>query len=160
AYMTQKEDVPFDYRLPMQIPDSLLHFRSLFQPRLQGVNVGGIYVDFTRLDGPRNRIFAFNQSRLSLIWMAFRKETNPFVNYDLIELHTDRPADYYWPELRPRLFAASGYKDREEWLQHNKFAYELRFPDRVPDSVFFSFMQRDISYNLNVRCYFEDQERM
>jgi|GEM_PF-923826 len=160
ADMAQKEDIPFDYRKPMQVPDSLLHFRSIFQPRLPGINIGGIYADFSQWDGPRKRIFAFNQSRLALIWMAFRKDASSHVNHDLIELHTDRPADYYWPESRPELFAGSGYADRRAWLQHNTFNYELRFPERVSDSVFFSFMQRDISHNLGVRCYFEDRPRM
>lgn len=158
--MVMKKDVPFDYRKPMQVPDSLLHFRSMFQPRLQGVNLGGVYADSSGFDVPRKRIFAFNKTRLSLIWMAFRRDVKGFVNYELIELHSKRPVDYYWPELRPDLFDASDYKDRADWLQHNKFSYELRFPRRVPDSVFFSFMQRDISHNLNVRCYFEDQERL
>ena len=141
-----KIDIPFDYRKPLHVADSLIHFRSIFQPYIAGVNISGIVADPSGLGKPNARhFFGFNLGRLSLAWVAYTRDNSGIVNYDLLELRTSDSTKYFSPELKPELFATSGFKEKpEEWRKENAFFYELSFPEKVEDDVFFDFIVRDI----------------
>lgn len=156
-----KKDIAFDYTRPLQVEDSLIHFRSIFQPHIEGVSIGGVTANYNGLGKPNmDRFFGFNVDRLTLAWAAYTREYLANVNYYLLELRTSDSVKYFWPEAKPELFAKSGYKNRQEWKEENIFFYELRFPEKVDDDLFYSFMVKDIEYNLGIKGYFEARERM
>lgn len=150
--LTFKKDIPFDFRKPMHIPDSLLQYRSIFNNHLEGVNTSGTVISSLGYNKPNMvRFYGWNLSITDLFWEAFKLETGGGIpNYNLIQIRTRDSVKFYYPTKNAELFKHSKYKTNEEWMQDNSYAYELRLPKAVKDSVFYNYVQRDLERCLNV----------
>lgn len=146
----EKRDVLFDFRGFLNVPDSLMYFRSIFQPYQDGINIGGFRKDKIGLGYPNMKHFyGFNVGRLSLIWNAMTGLN--IINPYLLELRTEDSTKFFWPEEVPHSFLKSKYSSLQHWKKENLFYYQIYFPEPVPDSVYFNFVERDLEYNLKVK---------
>lgn len=154
--MRIKTEVPFDWNKPAHVPDSLLEYRSLFMKNLPGVEMSGNVIANSKLPYPNmNRFFCFNSLITQLFWHAYqmpgeiRKKT-------LLEVKTTDSARYFWPgsAVSPGTYKGISLT---EWCRENWYTYELRTPQKTPDSRFFPQVIRDLEFNLGVKSWKENR---
>jgi thiol-disulfide isomerase/thioredoxin len=152
-----KSDMIFDIYKPLHIEDSLIQYRSIFNTHLNGVNISGATVSAPGYGKKQmNRFFVFNGGIIGLFWDAYADKTGGGVpNPELYEIHTKDSIRYFWPEENMSLFKRSKYKTRQNWVDSNTYFYDLRLPHPVKDSVFYSWVQNDLSRILNIRSWIE-----
>jgi len=147
-----KSDVIFDPRKPIHIEDSLIQYRAIFNTHIKGINISESVISepgYAKLQ--MDRFCEMGAGIIGMFWDAYATQTGGDIpNTALIEIHTKDSIRYFWPEENIGLFKRSRYKSRQEWIDNNTYAYELRLPHPVKDSIFYSYVQDDLNRVFNV----------
>lgn len=153
--MRVKTEVPFDWNKPADVPDSLLEYRSLFIKNLPGVEMSGNVIANSKLPYPNmNRFFCFNSLIIQLFWHAYQMPGE--IRKSMLEVKTTDSARYFWPgsAVSPGTYKGISLT---EWCRENWYTYELRTPQKIPDSRFFTQVIRDLEFNLGVKSWKENR---
>ena len=157
---SKKDNMDFDFRKPMQINDSSIQYRSIFNTHLTDVNVNGLIVSQVNYQKPTmQRFFGFNYNIIQLFWAAYSQQAHPYPNFYLIEILTQDSIKFYYPQQTPGLFKNSKYQSTQEWMEENTYAYELRLSKPVFPDVFFKYVIEDLERNLPVSTRTEKKKR-
>lgn len=159
-FLPKADDMEFDYRKPLHIEDSLIQYRSIFNSHLPNVNFNGLVVSRKGYTKPTmRRFFGFNYNITQLFWAAYSRQSIPYPNHYLIEIITNDSSKFYYPDENRELFARSGYKTKQEWMEKNTYAYELRLHKPAFPDVFFNYVIQDLERNLAIESNLAKKRR-
>lgn len=143
-----KKDIPFDYLSYLALDDSIINFRSIFQPKLADVNINGFVI---ATYGKKKRFLGWNLNITQLLWAAHYRQQKAHPNHRLIEFNVADSTKYFWPEQDTVLFKKSAYKSRDNWADKNLFTYELIATNGMNRDEFYERMVYDLNTNFGVK---------
>lgn len=148
ALKEKKDELNFDYRMPMAAADSAIVYRSLLTRRKQGISTGSVMdtsADHTDEHYRFRRLFCFNSSLVNLFNIAAYRSRHILENAYRYILDVDDSSRYLWPSTAPEVFEQSGYKSKEAWKDDNLYCYELIVPKGAHDSILLAYMFDDLN---------------
>ncbi|MCX2450055.1 TlpA disulfide reductase family protein [Pedobacter sp. PLR] len=147
--MDFKKEIPFDQLKPLQVPDSLLGFRSIFVKKLEGVEMSGTVISPGKLGRPNmKRYFEFNSLIKDMIYNAYQMPGLISNDY-LMEIITNDSSKYFWPGEKKNIQTYKG-ESLASWQKNNQYTYELRTANRLTDSIFSKHVISDLELNLGI----------
>ena len=158
ASMRIKHDAAnFNMSHTYHVPDSSITYRSIITRYNDSISSGYLTDQLTW-----NRFFAFNRPITQLYWLAYTRQFNSVVNWNLVELHTKDSIKFYNPLENRQLFDKSRYnlhidfaEEISNWLHDNEYCYELTMPGPTDADKFSSYMFNDLSRYLHIDAKIE-----
>jgi len=156
-FRVKKEILNFDATKEFHLADTNFFYRSIITPHIP-VGNGGV------LGGAAEglayqRFFQWNASITSLFHSAYslyNQSPSGVWRKNLIEVHTKDSLRLFYPNQDLKhLPKVSKYKDLDTWKQENTFCYALTLPNRVPDTVFRSYLFTDLERYFGVSAKIE-----
>lgn len=147
----EKIDVlDFDPSKPFHLSDSRFVTRSILTDRISGI-LTGITVSRSGFADKKKikRVFSYNQTLNSTLWQAVNKGLSPTNYYNTMRIETDDSLRFFSPTESPETFKLSNYASRHSWRKEHTYCYELRLPEYISDTVFYSYMLDDLKRSFN-----------
>jgi thiol-disulfide isomerase/thioredoxin len=146
----------FDMTKPLQVPDSLLEYRSLISRFNESIRLGGGGFIAT---GYRS----FNLPKPMILWGAFTGRNFLNKHHDLIHIITTDSASFFDPKyLKEPGWSTKNdgalSKDLQKWQRDNYFCYELFINEKKKKIDVASCMARDLSTYFNLEGKLEERE--
>ncbi|SMG15719.1 TlpA family protein disulfide reductase [Sphingobacterium psychroaquaticum] len=147
----KKDNTKFNPREPFHLSDSKFVYRSIFTRHIDGILSGTTvrksgYADRKKI----NRVFAYNSTLNNMLWRAVNKGVSPDNYYNTMRIETDDSLRFFSPTQAPLTFEKSNYNSRHEWTKEHAHCYELRLPEYISDTVFYSYMLDDLKRICNI----------
>lgn len=139
---------PFE---PFHLSDSEFVYRSILTKRIDGIPSGNAIYPVGHADKQKIiRVFSFNSILNNILWTAVNKGRSLGNYYNTMRIETTDSLRFFTPNQAPQTFEKSNYTSRNEWRAEHTHCYELRFPEPINDTLFYSYMLDDLKRNFNI----------
>jgi thiol-disulfide isomerase/thioredoxin len=141
VFAEKKDDIDFDYRLPLVVHDSAFLYRSMLTAHNSGLP-GMSFVNRDSTFSPvLSRMLMTNHSLVSIFYYAYRRAQPCLTNYKTIELDVSDSTKY----VTPFVMGEHDLAKNAAWYRAHTFCYDRIVPKKIPDSVFFADVLKDLN---------------